>query len=251
MLSSSTPSTARLKNRIALVTGASRGIGFAVARRFAQEGAHVICIARTVGGLEELDDKIQADHKASQTAGKATLVPCDLMDSSKITALGQSIADRWGYLDILVGNATILPYLAPVSHMDIADWDQIIGLNLTANWHLLRVFDQGLRCSRTGGRAIFTTCEAAQKPKAYWSAYASAKAGLEMMVSCYAEELLRTNVKVNLLNPGIVNTKLRAQAFPGEKENMLQQPEDVTDAFVKLADINCAHHGKRLDLSNV
>lgn len=248
---SSSVSSARLKDRIALVTGASRGIGFAVARRFAQEGAHVICVARTVGGLEELDDAIQADNRDHQTGGSATLVPCDLMDSSKITALGQSIADRWGYLDILVGNAAALPYLAPVSHMEIPDWDKIVGLNLHANWHLLRVFDQGLRCSRTGGRAIFTTCEAAQTPKAYWSAYASAKAGLEMMVSCYAQELLKTQVKVNLFDPGIVNTKLRAQAFPGEKGEQLPQPEQVTDGFVSLAATDCPHHGQRLTPENL
>ena len=175
----------RLQDRIALVTGASRGIGRAVALRFAQEGAHVIAVARTQGGLEELDDEIQ------MVGGTATLVPADLGDHPKIDHIGAAIFERFGRLDVLVGNAAILGILSPVGHVDPGTWDQVMRVNVTANWRLIRSFDPLLRMSESG-RAIFVTSGAASHPTAYWGPYATSKAALEMMVLTYAAEVKKT-----------------------------------------------------------
>lgn len=230
----------RLEGRVALITGASRGIGAAVAKRFAAEGAHVILVARTVGGLEEVDDAIRA-----RGGEEATLVPLDLTLLEAIDELGARVAERFGRLDILVGNAATLGVLSPMGHIDPEVWDQVIALNLTANWRLIRSFDPLLRESEAG-RAIFVTSGVAGGVHPYWGAYAVSKAALEALVRTYAGEVTKTRVRVNLVDPGAVRTRMRAQAFPGEDPETLPPPESVTDAFVELAEPACARHGEIL-----
>jgi NAD(P)-dependent dehydrogenase (short-subunit alcohol dehydrogenase family) len=228
----------RLEGRLALITGASRGIGAALARRFAAEGAHVILIARTVGGLEERDDEIRA------LGGSATLVPLDLRQVDQIDQMGASLYQRFGRLDVLVGNAGVLGTLSPMGHFTPAIWDEVIAVNLTANWRLIRSLDPLLRLSEAG-RAIFTTCAAGRETVPYWGAYAASKAGLESMVRIYAGEVAKTTaLRVNLVDPGIVGTKLRAQGFPGEDRSRLPRPDDVTEPFVALAAADCARNGE-------
>ncbi len=227
----------RLQDRIALVTGASRGIGRAVAKRFAQEGAHVVAVARTQGALEELDDEIQF------IGGTVTLVPADLGDHAKIDQMGAAIFERFGRLDVLVGNAAVLGILSPVGHVDPDTWDQVMRINLTANWRLIRSFDPLLRMSESG-RAIFVTSGAARGASAYWGPYAASKAALEMLVLTYAAEVRKTPVRVNLVDPGIVRTAMRTQAFPGEDAMKLRPPEEIADVFVDLAAADCRRHGE-------
>jgi NAD(P)-dependent dehydrogenase (short-subunit alcohol dehydrogenase family) len=228
----------RLDGRIALITGASRGIGAAVARRFAAERAHLILVARTVGGLEEVDDQVQA------AGGRAaTLVPIDLTEGEKIDQMAAAVYERFGHLDILVGNAATLGILSPVGHIDPDVWDQAFALNVTANWRLIRGFDPLLRAS-AAGRAIFVTSGAAHNPRAYWSAYAATKAALEAMVICYAGETAKSDLRVNILDPGVVRTDMRATAFPGEDPATLPAPDTITETFVALAEAACTRHGE-------
>jgi NAD(P)-dependent dehydrogenase (short-subunit alcohol dehydrogenase family) len=227
----------RLAGRIALITGASRGIGAAVARRFAAEGAHVVLAARTVGGLEELDDAIRA------AGGAATLVPVDLRDFIKIDELAARLFDRHGRLDILVGNAAEFGVFSPLGHIDPAVWAEVIDLNLTANWRLIRAMDPLLRAA-PAGRAIFVTSGVARGVFPYWGPYAVSKAGLEMMVKIYAGEIGQTRVRANLLDPGIVRTRLRARAFPGEDPNRLPPPASVAGTFLALALPECNSNGE-------
>lgn len=231
------PDRGRLAGRVALVTGASRGIGAAVARRFAAEGAHVVAVARTAGGLEELDDAIRAG------GGRATLVPLDLTDFPALDRLGQALHERFGRLDVLVGNAGLLGSLTPVAHMKPEEWERVLAVNLTANWRLIRSLDALLRAS-DAGRAIFVTSAAAARPRAYWGAYAVSKAALEMLVRIYAAEVARSPVRVNLLDPGAVRTAMRAAAYPGEDPARLPPPESVTEPFVALAEPACRRHGE-------
>jgi NAD(P)-dependent dehydrogenase (short-subunit alcohol dehydrogenase family) len=200
----------RLAGRLALITGASRGIGAAVAKAFAREGAHVILTARTQGGLEDVDDAIR-----SAGGEPATLLPADLTDFDVIDRIGAAIYERFRRLDILVGNAGILGPLTPVAHIDPEDWDQVIAINLTACYRLIRSLDPLLRLSPSG-RAIFVTSGAADGRHAYWGPYAVSKGGLEVLVGTWATELANTNVRANLINPGGTRTRMRAEAFPGE-----------------------------------
>jgi len=227
----------RLAAKIALITGASRGIGAAVAERFAREGAHVVLAARTVGALEEVDDKVRG------AGGSATLVPFDLRDFVKIDELAAKILDRWGRLDILVGNAAEFGTFSPLGHIDPATWSEVLDLNLSANWRLIRAMDPLLRAA-PAGRAIFVTSGVAHGSHPYWGPYAVSKAGLEMLVKIYAGEVTKTRVRANLIDPGIVRTRLRAHAFPGEDPARLPAPESVTDAFVELGSPECTHNGK-------
>lgn len=230
----------RLEGRVALVTGASRGIGAAVAKRFAEEGAHVIALARTRGALEALDDAIFAS-----TGNRATLVPMDLCKFDQIDQLGGVIATRFGKLDILVGNAGVLGTLSPLAHVKPKTWQNIMDVNVTANWRLIRSMDALLRAS-DAGRAVFVTSGVTEgDARAYWGAYAASKAALEMMVQSYAAELANTSVRVNLLDPGRVRTNMRKAAYPGEDPMTLPAPEDMTDAFMDLVLADTAENGAK------
>jgi len=233
-----TTASQRLSGRIALITGASRGIGAAVAKRFAAEGAQVILLARTVGALEELDDEIR-------TAGgnQATLLPLDLRQFDKIDQMAVALHQRFGRLDVLVGNAGVLGTLSPTGHFEPKTWAEVIEVNLTANWRLIRALDPLLRLSQAG-RAIFTTCAAAREPLPYWGAYAASKAALETLARIYAGEVANTALRVNLVDPGIVGTRLRTRGFPGEDRAKLRTPEDVTDPFVAAAMAACPSNGE-------
>jgi NAD(P)-dependent dehydrogenase (short-subunit alcohol dehydrogenase family) len=237
-----TASTGRLAGKIALITGASRGIGAAVALRFAGEGAHVVLAARTVGGLEEVDDAIRA------TGGSATLVPLDLRDLVKIDELAAALLDRYGRLDVLVGNAGEFGVFSPLGHIPPAVWAEVMELNLTVNWRLIRAMDPLLRAA-PDGRAIFVTSGIARGTFAYWGPYAVSKAGLETLVRVYAAEISKTRVRANLLDPGIVRTRLRARAFPGEDPSPLPPPDSVADAFLALALPECASNGELVMVS--
>jgi NAD(P)-dependent dehydrogenase (short-subunit alcohol dehydrogenase family) len=235
------PSSQRLAGRLALVTGATRGIGRAVALAYVKEGAHVILVGRTTGALEEVDDEIRA------MGGSATLLTLDLKRLDKIDALGPTVYQRWQKLDILVGNAGILGPLSPLGHVTAEAWDEVLAINLTANWRLIRTLDPLLRMSNAG-RAIFVSSGAAARPRAYWGPYAVSKAGLEALVRTYADEVANTPVRANMINPGPTRTRMRAQAFPGEDPASLPAPEDITATFVRLAEPSCTDNGRLFDL---
>jgi NAD(P)-dependent dehydrogenase (short-subunit alcohol dehydrogenase family) len=226
----------RLAGRVALITGASRGIGRAVALRFAREGADLILAAKTQGALEEVDDEIRAMGRT------ATLVPADLTDYPVIDRMGAAVYERWGRLDVLVGNAGVLGVLSPLGHIPPETWENVIAVNVTANWRLIRSFDPLLRAS-DAGRAIFVT-SGVSGGRAYWGAYAVSKGALETMVRTYAAEVAKTPVRANLINPGPTRTRMRAQAYPGEDPNTLKTPDDVAGAFVDLAVPGCAINGE-------
>jgi NAD(P)-dependent dehydrogenase (short-subunit alcohol dehydrogenase family) len=230
----------RLAGRLALITGASRGIGRAAALAIAGEGAHVVLLARTTGALEEVDDEIRA------IGGTATLVQLDLRKGDKIDALGPTLFQRWGKLDILVGNAGILGPLSPLAHVTSDDWADVMEINLTANWRLIRTCDPLLRKS-DAGRAIFVSSGAASGRHAYWGPYAVSKAGLEALVKTYAQEIASTPVRANLINPGPTRTAMRAKAFPGEDPATLPAAEEIAPLFVELASPACALNGELIN----
>lgn len=230
-------SNAQLNGRLALVTGASRGIGRAVAVGLARAGAHVIITARSLPGLESLDDEIQS------FGGHATLLQLDLRKGDKIDQLGPTIYQRWQKLDILVGNAGILGPLSPLAHVTEDGWTQTIDINLNANWRLIRSLDPLLHRS-DAGRAVFVTSGAASGKYAYWGPYATAKAGLETMIKTWAHELETTNVRVNLVNPGATRTTMRAKAFPGEDPANLPAPDDLVPLFLELVSPACERNGE-------
>jgi NAD(P)-dependent dehydrogenase (short-subunit alcohol dehydrogenase family) len=234
----------RLEGRIALVTGASRGIGRAVAERFALEGAHVIALARTTGALEELDDAIKAANGSGGREDGATLVPVNLTELEKIDMIAASIHQRFGHIDVLASAAGQIGALSPVGHLDPKIWRQTMALDLDVNFRLIRAFDPLLRQSEAG-RAIFTSCERARAPKAYWGLHAAAKAGLEALVMSYADELTKTKVRANLVDPGPTETRLRHQAFPGEAEGTQPPPDHpmITDLYVRFAEAGCTANG--------
>jgi NAD(P)-dependent dehydrogenase (short-subunit alcohol dehydrogenase family) len=236
--------TGRLAGKIALITGASRGLGAAVAVRLAREGAHLVLTGRTVGGLEETDDRVRA------AGGSATLVPFDLRDFIKIDELAAALYERYGRLDILIGNAGEFGVFSPLGHIDPALWGEVIGLNLTANWRLIRAMDPLLRVAEQG-RAVFVTTGLARDALPYYGPYAVSKAGLEAMVRIYAGEVARTRVRANLLDPGIVRTRLRARIFPGENPAAVPSPESVADAFLPLVLDECGHHGEILSAGDL
>jgi NAD(P)-dependent dehydrogenase (short-subunit alcohol dehydrogenase family) len=213
--------------RIVLVTGASRGIGRAAAVELAKHGAHLVLVARTVGGLEETDDEVR------KAGGVATLVPLDLTNFAGIDQLGATIFERWGKLDGFLGNAGELGVLTPLSHLDPKVWQKSIEVNVTANWRLIRSLDPLLRKSEAA-RVLFISSGAARNFRPYWGSYSIAKAALEALALTYAAECANSNVKVNLFNPGPLRTKMRAKAMPGEDPMDLQPPEAVAPLIVEM-----------------
>jgi len=222
-------SSQRLKNRIALITGASRGIGRATALLFAREGAHVLLLARTQKSLEAVDDQIKAE------GGTTSLIPLDLEDGKTIDALGPSLYERFGRLDIFVGNAALLGGLRPLTHIASETWERVLAVNLTANWRLIRTLDPLLRRS-DAGRVIFVTSSGvARSGRAYWAPYSVSKAALETLAKTYANETADSPIKVNLVDPGATATGMRAEAYPGEDQAALQTPEKVAEIILRLA----------------
>ena len=234
----------RLAGKIALVTGASRGLGAAIAERFAREGAHLVLTGRTVGGLEEADDRVRA------AGGSATLVPFDLRDFAKIDDLAAALYERYGRLDILVANAGEFGAFSPLGHIDPRLWGEVLDLNLTANWRLIRVMDPLLRAAEHG-RAVFVTTALARDALPYYGPYAVSKAGLEAMVRIYAGEVARTRLRVNLIDPGVVRTQLRARIFPGENPAELPPPEAIAEAFLPLVLEEWDRHGEILTAADL
>jgi NAD(P)-dependent dehydrogenase (short-subunit alcohol dehydrogenase family) len=214
-------------SRIALVTGASRGIGYATACALAKQGAHIIAVARTQGGLEELDDEIR------KNGGKATLVPLSLTDVDGIARLGAALYERHGKLDILVGNAGVAGPSSPLGHIDLKPWNDVIAVNVTANFQLIRCMEPLLRKS-DAGRAVFITSGAANKAPAYIGPYAASKAALEALVRVWAHETATTPIRVNLFNPGPIRTRMRASVFPGEDPTTLDTPEQAAAYIVPM-----------------
>jgi NAD(P)-dependent dehydrogenase (short-subunit alcohol dehydrogenase family) len=234
---------AALEGRVALITGASRGIGAALALELAKLGAQCVLVARTQGGLEEVDDAIRS------AGGKpATLLPFDLQKAEKdIDMIGPSIVERFGRLDILVHNAGTLNKLTPVAHIEPRDWAEVMAVNLTASWRLIRSCDPPLRAS-DAGRAVFLTTGVAQNPRAYWGMYGATKAGMENLVATWAAEVDATRLRVNLVDPGRVATKMRAAAYPGEDPNSIAQPADVAPGLAAFCLPSETRHGARVRL---
>jgi NAD(P)-dependent dehydrogenase (short-subunit alcohol dehydrogenase family) len=220
--------TPDLSGRIAVVTGASRGIGYFLALQLAAAGAHVVAVARTVGGLEELDDEIKA------AGGQATLVPLDLADMTGIDRLGGAIHERWGKLDIMVANAGVLGAISPIGHVEAKVFDKVMAVNVTATWRLIRSLDPLLRAS-DAGRAILLSSGAAHSARAFWGPYAASKAAVEAMARSWADETKNMALRVNSVNPGATRTAMRAQAVPGENPQTLPHPREVAARIVPLA----------------
>lgn len=225
-----------LAGRIALVTGASRGIGRAVALGLAREGAHVVLASRTTGALESVDDEIRS------IGGTATILQIDLRKGDKIDAIGPTLFPRWGKLDIFVANAGVLGPLSPLPHVTADSWSYVMAVNLEANWRLVRTLDPLLKLS-DAGRAVFLTSGAASGQHAYWGPYAVSKAGVEALARSWAAELVNTTVRVNIANPGPVATAMRAKAFPGEKPETLPKPEAIAPMIVELCHPSVATSG--------
>ncbi len=242
-MSQSAQHNGRLSGRIAVITGASRGIGRSVALAYASAGAHTILVARTVGGLEEVDDEIR------KIGGRATLVSLDLTDFEALDRLGAQIFERWGKLDILVGNGGILGSLTPIPHIEPKEWQGVLDVNLTANWRLIRSLDPLLKKS-DAGRVIFVSSGVAQSHKAYWATYAISKAALEALANIYAAENANTNVKTNIINPGGTRTRMRTQAFPGEDPLTLPHPDELVPLFLELAEPASTRNGERIDFQH-
>jgi len=226
-----------LADKIELVTGASRGIGYATAIVLARAGAHVIALARSVGGLEELDDEIRKEDS------RATLVPLDIKDFAALDRLGASLHERFKKVDILIGNAGLLGTLSPLAHIDPKTWDDVMAVNVTANWRLIRSLDPLLRAS-DAGRAVFITSGVASSADAYWGLYAASKSALEIIARVYAKEVAKTNIKVNLFNPGPIRTRMRAKAMPGEDPTTLDTPAQAAEAIFPLCLPSCSESGK-------
>ena len=229
-----------LADRIALVTGASRGIGYATALALTKAGAHVVAMARTIGGLEELDDAVRA------AGSSATLTPLDIRDHAGIYRLGAALNERYGKLDVLVGNAAIGGVPSPLGHIEPKAWDDTIAINVTANWHLIRAMDPLLKRS-DAGRAVFISSGVASSARAYWAPYSVSKAALDVLVRTYAEETSATPVRVNLFNPGPTRTRMRALAMPGENPMMLPTPYDVAAKILDLCLPSFTETGKLYD----
>ncbi len=230
-----------LAGKVVLITGASRGIGYAAGIEAANRGAHVIAVARTVGGLEELDDAIQA------IGGSTTLVPLDLRDGEAVDRLGAAIFERWGHLDGLVANAGQLGVLSPVAHIKPDDFDKVLAVNVTANYRLIRSLDVLLRQSEAG-RAVFVSSGAARSARPFWGLYAASKAALDALVKSYAGEIATTTARANVFYPGIVRTAMRAKAMPGEDPNTLPTPAEVAPRLIDMLSPSLTENGRLFDV---
>ncbi|MHA6643262.1 SDR family NAD(P)-dependent oxidoreductase [Mesorhizobium sp. A623] len=231
-----------LTNRIALVTGASRGIGYFIAKQMAAAGAHVIAVARTVGGLEELDDEIKAE-RARTGKGEATLVPLDLADMEGIDRLGGAIHERWGKLDILVANAGVLGVISPIGHVEAKTFEKVMTVNVTSTWRLIRSVDPLLRLS-DAGRAIVLSSNAAHSARAFWGPYAASKAAVETLTRSWAAEAENIPLRINAADPGATRTGMRAQAMPGEDPETLPHPSEVAARIVPMASPSLTRTGQ-------
>ncbi|MBI5262782.1 MAG: SDR family oxidoreductase [Bradyrhizobium sp.] len=229
--------TKPLASRIALVTGASRGIGYATAKALAKAGAHIVAVARTQGGLEELDDEIRKD------GGSATLVPLNLTDFDGIARLGAALNERHGKLDILVGNAAVAGPSSPLGHIELKQFNDVIAINVSANFQLIRCMEPLLRQS-DAGRAVFITSSAAAEATAYLGPYAASKAAMEVLARAWAHETARTPIRVNLFNPGPIRTRMRAAIFPGEDPMTLDTPEQTAEFIVPMCAPEWTETGK-------
>src|SRR5438067_3570968 len=229
-----------LASRIALVAGASRGIGHATARALARAGAHIVAVARTQGGLEELDDEIRKD------GGSATLVPLNLTDYDGIARLGLALHERHGRIDILVGNAGVAGPSSPLGHIELKPWNDVMAVNVTANFQLVRCMEPLLKQSNAG-RAVFVTSGAANKATAYVGPYDASKAALETLVRVWAQETASTKLRVNLFNPGPIRTRMRATVFPGEDPMTLDTPEQAAEFIVPMCAPDWTETGKLYD----
>lgn len=237
-----------LSGRVAVVTGASRGIGYFLARELAAAGAHVVAVARTIGGLEELDDEIKAE-KAISGKGEATLVPLDLTDGPGIDRLGGAIHERWGKLDILVANAGVLGVISPLGHVEAKVFDKVMAVNVTSTWRLIRSVDPLLRLSNAG-RAIILSSGAAHSAKAFWGPYAASKAAVEAMARSWADETKNLALRINCVNPGATRTAMRAQAVPGEDPQTLPHPSEIARRIAPLASPDLTETGLIFDAPN-
>ncbi|MDG1022077.1 MAG: SDR family NAD(P)-dependent oxidoreductase [Emcibacteraceae bacterium] len=218
-----------LEGKVAVVTGASRGIGKATALALAKEGAHIIAVARTVGALEALDDEIKA-----VSGNAATLVPLDITDFDALDRLGGVIMEKYGKLDILIANAGFLADITPVSHLKPKTFDKLMNVNVTANYRLIRSLDPLLRAADHGRAVFMGSSNVARNPRHFWGGYATSKAALECLVKTYAQEIERSNLRVNILNPGPIRTAMRAKAAPGEDASKLDTPEDLMPLMMQL-----------------
>jgi NAD(P)-dependent dehydrogenase (short-subunit alcohol dehydrogenase family) len=234
------PMTTSPTSRIALVTGASRGIGYATARALARQGAHIVAVARTQGGLEELDDEIRKD------GGSATLVPLNITDFDGIARLGAALNERHGKLDILVGNAGVAGPSSPLGHIEPKQWTDVMTINASANFQLIRCMEPLLRKS-DAGRAVFITSGVANKALAYLGPYAASKAALETLARVWAHETASTNIRVNLFNPGPIRTRMRASVFPGEDPMTLDTPEQAAEFILPMCAPTWDETGKFYD----
>jgi NAD(P)-dependent dehydrogenase (short-subunit alcohol dehydrogenase family) len=230
-----------LKGRIAVVTGASRGIGRSAAIALAKQGAHVIALARTQGALEDLDDEIRA------IGGSATLVPLDIRDYDALDRLSSAVFDRWGKLDILVANAGVLGTITPLRDLDQKPYDEVMAVNVTANWRLIRALDPALRES-DAGRVVVLTSSAAWRIRPYWGVYAMSKAAVEVMARTYAEETRTlTNIRVTLINPGGMRTEMRRSARPGEDPMTLPTPDELMPDLIRFVKPDWTETGRLFD----
>lgn len=233
-----------LSGKTAVITGASRGIGAAVAKEFARQGAHVILIARTIGGLEQVDDEIKA------LGGKATLMPLDLFELDALDALGPTLYQHFPKIDIFVGNAAMLGTLAPLGHLKPDEFQQVMNLNVMANFRMIRTLDPLLKAAPQG-RVVFVTSGITNDPKAYWGEYAVSKVALEALAKVYASECANTNVKVNILDPGRVRTSMRAQAYPGEDPATRPHPDEIVRYFVDMVQDDFTKNGETIAIPSV
>ncbi|GHA35213.1 oxidoreductase [Devosia pacifica] len=235
--------TKDLQGKVVLVTGASRGIGYASALEAARRGAHIIAVGRTVGGLEELDDEIQELGSAS------TLVPLDISDGDAIDRLGAAIFERWGLLDGLIANAGLLGTLSPLPHIKPQEFENVLRVNVTANFRLVRSLDLLLR-QADAGRAVFISSSAAKSARPYWGLYAASKAALDAMIKSYAGEIAQSSVKVNVFYPGAVRTAMRKKAMPGENPETLPTPAEIAPKIVDLIKPSTSENGRLFDIQN-